>query len=123
MTPKNCRAPDGVPRIPRARRAIRKRRLAGLDRLAHEIVNQITVINLSCFKLRATLKNVAATVNPDIERLEKAVAEMNSLIEMLSQIEAQAAASNISACPKATANANSTPTNVYPLFETKQTSG
>ena len=90
-----------------------------MERLAHQMANQITVINLTCFKLCTILKNAGAAVNADIERLEKAVSEMNVLVEILSHLEEQAAAPSIAASPNAVI-ANTMPANVYPLFETKK---
>jgi SMC interacting uncharacterized protein involved in chromosome segregation len=121
MKAKNNRAPAPVPRLSQARSQTKKPRVAGLQRLAHQIVNQLTVINLSCFKLRTTLKNNAPFVNADIQRLEKAVTDMNVLVETLSQLEEHSAATSIAANPKATVIANNKADNVYPLFETKET--
>ena len=84
------------------------------------MANQITVINLTCFKLSTILKNAGAAVNADIERLEKAVSEMNVLVEILSHLEEQAAAPSIAASPNVAVIANTMPANVYPLFETKK---
>ena len=90
-----------------------------MDRLAHQIVNQLTVINLGCFKLRATLKDAGASVNADIDQLENAVSEMNVLVEILSHLEDQPTVPGVAVCAK-TPNPDARPVNVYPLFETKK---
>jgi len=120
MPQKNNRTPGSLPRPPRLGPQKRKPRVAGLDRLAHQIVNQLTVINLSCFKLRATVKDAGASVNADIDRLENAVTEMNDLVEILSRLEDQPTAPDVAVCPKTPAYPNARPVNVYPLFETKK---
>jgi hypothetical protein len=82
-------APVSVSRLPRLTRRARKRRLVGIDRLAHQIANQLTVINLTCFKLRGAIKDLPQSIDTDIETLESAVAEMNNLVELLSQLQEQ----------------------------------
>jgi len=111
------------PRLPRARRRQSDSLAAGLRPLAHQIVNQLTVINLSCFKLRVTLKDIAASTAGDIERLQNAVAEMNRLVEGLSEIQDSSPAPGIPAHSKSRVTAHPPPDNVYPLFETKKTAG
>ena len=119
MPQNNNRTPGSLPRLPRLGPQKRKPRVAGLDRLAHQIVDQLTVINLCCFKLRATLKDSGASVNADIDRLENAVTEMNVLVEILSHLEGQPTAPGVAVSPQTAAYPNARPVNVYPLFETK----
>ena len=55
-----------------------------LSRIAHQIANQLTVINLSCFKLRcAAGAPLPVSILENIERVEKAVAEVTSLVQAL----------------------------------------
>ena len=63
----------------------KKRRLkGGLDRLSHGFVNQLTVINLSCFRIRAvTPADGTPVVLAESERIEKAVAEVTELLASL----------------------------------------
>lgn len=55
-----------------------------LRRLAHQIANQLTVINLSCFKLRHGVTNDPPTASlGDIERVERAVEEITRFVRTL----------------------------------------
>ena len=123
MPSKHSGEPMTPPRLARARRQQSDSPAARLRPLAHQIVNQLTVINLSCFKLRVTLKDIAANAAGDIERLQHAVAEMNRLVEVLSQIQDSSPAPGIPARAKSRITAHPPPDNVYPLFETKKTAG
>lgn len=85
-----------------------------LRRLAHEIANQLTVINLSCYKIRGALaQGHASSISSDTERVEKAVGEITSLIQSLSLIEAD---SNLSVT-HAPLLTPAQPGNVYPLCD------
>lgn len=54
--------------------------------LVHEIMNQLTVINLCCFKFRAAAKAAPEpSLLADLEKMEKAVVDLASLLEDLSQ--------------------------------------
>jgi hypothetical protein len=113
-------AQASVSRLPHSMRRVRKRRLVGIDRLAHQIANQLTVINLTCFKLRGAIKDIPQSMDTDIERLESAVAEMNNLVELLSQLQEQ---TNPPERSKPAANSAGVPNNVYPLSEAKKAGG
>lgn len=56
-------------------------------RIAHEIANQLTIINLSCFKLRGALANEIAALPGSLEKVERAVFEIATLIQVLSSPE------------------------------------
>lgn len=119
---KNMEQPKNRPASPIARsrhasRRRRNRRLIGVERVAHQIANQVTVINLTCFKLRVAIKTPPASVEADIERLEHAVAEMNNLVEILNRLKEQSAA----AYPERKNSSSSGGTsNVYSLAELKK---
>jgi hypothetical protein len=50
------------------------------QRLVHEIVNQLTVMNLCCFKFRAAQAYLPPSSLADIDRMETAVAEIAALL-------------------------------------------
>lgn len=75
--------------FPPRRRRTRRPRPIDLAHLAHQIANQLTVINFTCFKLRAGLKNTTHPLQADIGRLQNAVEEMQSLVEILSHLQAR----------------------------------
>ena len=57
----------------------------------HELANQLTVINLNCFKLRGTIaKLLSGSSLDELERVEKAVVEMTNLVQSLHQVEESA---------------------------------
>jgi len=49
-------------------------------RLVHEIVNQLTVMNLCCFKFRAAQAYLPPSSLADIDRMENAVTEIAALL-------------------------------------------
>ena len=53
------------------------------QRLVHEIVNQLTVMNLCCFKFRAAQAYLPPSSLADIDRMETAVAEIAALLGIL----------------------------------------
>ncbi len=78
----------------------------------HELANQLTVINLNCFKLRGTIaKLLSGSSLDELERVEKAVVEMTNLVQSLHQVEESA--------PPQTSHpaVQSPPANVYQLFD------
>jgi hypothetical protein len=90
---------------------IRQPRAQDLHRLAHEIANQLTVINLSCFRIRGNAaKALPASSLRNLERVERAIAEITAFVETLRRVDDQ---------PEGTPQAAPSPqtTNVYPLFE------
>ena len=50
------------------------------QRLVHEIVDQLTVMNLCCFKFRAAQAYLPPSSLADIDRMESAVAEIAALL-------------------------------------------
>ncbi len=49
-------------------------------RLVHEIVNQLTVMNLCCFKFRAAAEARVPSSLTDIDRMENSVTEIAALL-------------------------------------------
>lgn len=61
-----------------------------LRRIAHELANQLTIVNLSCSKLRAACaKDLASIYARDLDNVETAVAAMAGLMRTLHQIDAE----------------------------------
>jgi hypothetical protein len=87
----------------------RRRRSSDLRRLSHEFINQLTVINLSCFRIRAiaTMES-SPTVLAELERIEKTVAEVT---EMLANLPAEDDATPVAA------QSGLGQGKVYPLFK------
>src|SRR5437762_9242986 len=55
-----------------------------LRQLVHEIFNQLTVMNLCCFKFRGAVgRTIDLTVLADVDRMEKAIADLTVLLENL----------------------------------------
>jgi hypothetical protein len=50
------------------------------QRLVHEIVNQLSVMNLCCFKFRAAQAYLPPSSLADIDRMENAVTEIAALL-------------------------------------------
>jgi len=85
-------------------------------RITHEIANQLTIINLSCFKLRGALANEIASVTGNLEKVERAVFEIATLIQVLSSPEDEPPPERNSV-PADSSRAN----NVYRLFDPEPT--
>ena len=51
------------------------------QRLVHEIVNQLSVMNLCCFKFRAAQAYLPPSSLADIDRMENAVTEIVALLD------------------------------------------
>jgi hypothetical protein len=85
-------------------------------RITHEIANQLTIINLSCFKLRGALANEIASVTGNLEKVERAVFEIATLIQILSSPEDEPPPERNSV-PADSSRAN----NVYRLFDPEPT--
>ena len=87
-----------------------------IHRIVHELANQLTVINLNCFKLRGTVaKLLSGSSLDELESVDRAVAEMTNLLRTLHQGE--------EAPPPQTHNhaaAQPPPANVYQLFDSTQ---
>ena len=110
MPTKLIRLPNTSPKkqkhASRRQRKIKPREL-DLDHLAHEMINQLTVIQLSCFKLRgAAAQRLTRSETDGIERVEKAVADMTLLVDMMR--------SGSQVSPK---SARDPASNVYHLFD------
>ena len=78
--------------------------------IVHEIANQLTVINLSCFKLRGAVANfVSGSHLDELDKVERAVVEMTILIETLRPPDNDR--------PPEQTHAQTLPANVYNLFD------
>jgi hypothetical protein len=55
------------------------------QRFVHEIVNQLTVMNLCCFKFRAAQAYLPPSSLADIDRMETAVAEIAALLDNIAK--------------------------------------
>ncbi len=59
---------------------------AEIQQIAHNLFNQLSVINLCSFKLRGTVRNhVEPAITNDLQTLERAVEDATLLAERLSQ--------------------------------------
>ena len=76
-----------VSRFRRSRKRARKPRLLGLSRLTHQMANQLTVLHLTCFRLRALVDAGQCASETELARLECAIDEMQQLVELLNSIE------------------------------------
>jgi hypothetical protein len=91
-----------------------------LQQLVHELTNQLTIMNLSCFKFRAAVVNVLdRSVSVEIDRIERTVSDMTSSLAKLPQaINATAVGSSCAGVSRKSAKlSRSQPTKVYPLFK------
>jgi len=85
MAMKLIRLPNTLPK--KQKHSLRQQRknkphALNLHRLAHEMINQLTVIQLSCFKLRGDAgQGLSRSETDNIEQVEKAVAEITLLVE------------------------------------------
>jgi hypothetical protein len=90
-----------------------RRRSSDLRRLSHELVNHLTVINMSCFKIRGVAAvEMESEILNQIELIEKIVAEAAELLANLSVDDsASSAASPSDPAPGG---------KVYPLFKSNR---
>ena len=109
---------SGYPKRTDRRDQKNMRRLTdNLDKFAHEVLNQLTVINLSCFRLRIdTRADANGAILVELERIEKGISELTELLTTLPQ-ETHAAAtheaeSSAQEAPNKIAHGN----NVVPFF-------
>ncbi|HKY09283.1 MAG TPA: hypothetical protein VJQ55_13615 [Candidatus Binatia bacterium] len=84
----------------------------GLRRIAHEIANQLTIVNLSCFRIRGKAKALPPLSLEDLARVEQAVIDISNLVQALRELESEPAPA-----PKPRSSASRGATNVYPLFD------
>ncbi len=91
-----------------------------LQHLLHEILNQLTVMNLCCFKFRAAAKQSChPTLLVEIERMEHAVIEITSLLGKISEsVKPTPVARALAIVPRQSERsaAQIATSNVYPLF-------
>ncbi len=88
-----------------------------LRRLLHELTNHLTVMNFSCFKVRDAAKPMGDhTISPEIERMEKTIADMASLLERISH-EMKDIPRRRRRLSKGQSTKSSDSNNVYPLFK------
>jgi hypothetical protein len=91
-----------------------------LRQLIHEMFNQLTVMNLCCFKFRGAVgRTIDLALLADVDRMEKAIADLTVLLENFphpktsTSIEcAEPDGPSINA-----GAAEPQPNNVYPLFK------
>lgn len=101
--------------LPTKKNKLRKRKTykppsCEIHQLIHEVLNQLTVMNLCCFKFRmAAAELLRPSVLADIDRIESAVIEITTLLEKLSQAKTPTTAE----CTQPEPNSH----NVYPLFK------
>jgi hypothetical protein len=91
-----------------------------LRQLVHEIFNQITVMNLCCFKFRVAVAPLSdAQLVSDIERMESATAELTTLLENLADARAPALIASCRSIPQLNASDTvpTTAVNVVSLFK------
>jgi hypothetical protein len=86
------------------------------------MLNQLTIMNLSCFKFRAAAESCCSlSLLVEVERIEHAVTEMTSLLESVSQAAiSKAIARVLGVVEGSDRRAAQTQSNVYPLFEPKK---
>jgi hypothetical protein len=87
--------------------------------LMHEIYNQLTVMNLCCFKFRGAVAPLNdAQLLSDVERMENTTTELAALVENFSNTQPLVAIAGGCAVPATDAlNEIPPPANVYPLFK------
>jgi hypothetical protein len=120
MMPPKISVSSSFAKNSRATARAKKGRPLRLDRLAHEMANQLTIMNLGCFKIRAAVRSLGDPIVADIARIEKAVAEMTSLIEAWPHVgERNSAAKQAPVILRPKRSAKSS--NVYALFSSPQT--
>jgi hypothetical protein len=84
------------------------------------MLNQLTIMNLSCFKFRAVAESCwPASLLVEIEHMEHAVTEMTSLLESVSQAANSNAIARVLGVVDGSGGraAQTPPGNVYPLVE------
>jgi hypothetical protein len=93
-----------------------------LHPVVHKMLNQLTIMNLSCFKFRAAAESCCSlSLLVEVERIEHAVTEMTSLLESVSQAAiSKAIARVLGVVEGSDRRAAQTQSNVYPLFEPKK---
>ena len=91
-----------------------------LRQLVHEIFNQLTVMNLCCFKFRGAVgRTIDLAVLADVDRMEKAIADLTVLLENLPRPKTSAPidCAQPDALPVDSTAVQPQPNNVYPLFK------
>ena len=66
------------------------RSLASISRLAHELIDQLTIIGLCCFRIRETLNTKDVNLNSDCAMIAEAAQEVTKLIDALTEIASAA---------------------------------
>ena len=89
------------------------------QRLVHEIVNQLTVMNLCCFKFRAAQAYLPPSSLADIDRMETAVAEIAALLGNIAKSKPPKPSVSPLPDPRQSEppQVQSQPSNVYLLFK------
>ena len=88
-------------------------------RLVHEIVNQLSVMNLCCFKFRAAAEAGVPSSLTDIDRLENAVTEIAALLGNIAKSKPPKPLDSLLPDPRQSEppQVQSQPSKVYHLFK------
>jgi hypothetical protein len=94
-----------------------------LWQILHDLMNQLTIMNFCCSKFRAAAKNAFdQSVTADIDRIERTIVDMTSLLGKISEAVSSTPVDSSSAgIHRAKANQSvSQPVNVYSLFKRRR---
>jgi hypothetical protein len=120
VPPKISRPSNSLPKQKSAASRTKTRHRSRLGGLAHEMDNQLTVISLSCFKIRVATRNQTSSIVADIDRLETAVAEMTCLLDTLSELQKEMMPPLNPSSAKVLSITSSPSNKVYVLFDSNQ---
>jgi hypothetical protein len=86
-----------------------------IDRLSHELVNQLSIIMLTCFKLSESLTGkLERGEMQNLQTLESAVQEVGELVDQIAaRLQNKSPTGNFALNPSS--NNNSVQDNVYPI--------
>ena len=92
-----------------------------LWQILHDLMNQLTIMNFCCSKFRAAAKNAFdQSVTADIDRIERTLVDMTSLLGKLPEAVSSTPVHSSSAGIHRANRSVSQPVNVYPLFKTRR---
>ena len=104
-----------------SKRAVENTSLSEIHRVVHEMVNHLTVMNLCCFKFRATaVPSLPAEALSDIADMEAAVEQIAELLNDLTKNAAADSQNRIASDKRPTqpmSSGSHSSNNVYPLFK------
>jgi hypothetical protein len=96
-----------------------------LQQLMHELMNQLTIMNLCCFGFRSAAANALdRSLSPEIDRIETTLIDMASLLAKLPQVLSTSVSSGSPAglLRGKAKSSRSQPANVYSLFKSQRRS-